>query len=197
MDIGAIPFDENAFLKHSLRIGENIRHFRKKQGLSLSQLGLTSNVSKSNISKIENGIISPTFEMMERISSGLQIPTSSLLSNNVQNIGKKFFSNANSGPRSLDGHYEFEFLFSDFASRRMVPFVTTVTGSGFDDLKPPAQHRGEEFFYVLDGAVDFIGSQKQATTMNVGDSVYFDSNEEHLVINRAAGPSKVLWVWLE
>lgn len=197
MDLDAILLGEKVIVNSRMRIGESIRHFRKQKGLSLSQLGLASNVSKSNISKIENGMISPTFEIMERISNGLGIPTANLLSDNVPGVGRQSFNKSNSGPISVDGHYEFEFLFSNFVGRRMVPFVTTVTASGPDDVKQPAKHGGEEFFYVLSGSVIFTGSGGKTTMMEVGDSIYFDSHEEHLVVNQTDIHSKLLWVWLE
>lgn len=197
MDLDAIPVEEKAVVNSRMRIGESIRHFRKQKGLSLSQLGLASNVSKSNISKIENGVISPTFEIMERISNGLGIPTANLLSDNAHGVGGQSFNKSDSGRVSIDGHYEFEFLFSDFVGRRMVPFVTTVTASGPDGVKQPAKHGGEEFFYVLSGSVIFTGSGGKTTLMEVGDSIYFDSHEEHLVVNRTNEHSRLLWVWLE
>lgn len=197
MDLDAILLGEKVVSNSRMRIGESIRHFRKQKGLSLSQLGLASNVSKSNISKIENGMISPTFEIMERISNGLGIPTANLLSDNVPGVGRQSFNKSNSGHISVDGHYEFEFLFSNFVGRRMVPFVTTVTASGPDDVKQPAKHGGEEFFYVLSGSVIFTGSGGKTTMMEVGDSIYFDSHEEHLVVNQTDIHSRLLWVWLE
>ncbi|UXX83619.1 helix-turn-helix domain-containing protein [Roseovarius pelagicus] len=186
----------NASPSDTVSIGARLKAIRTKAGVSISALARDSNVSKSNISKIENGIISPTFEMMEKISKGLEISTSYLLSrDSLGNVGISL-SRAQSGFKMTDQHYEFEFLFSDLQTRRMVPFVTTVTSNGLP-AKEPAAHKGEEFFYVLSGSVDFVGGDNDPIAMETGDSVYFDSNEKHLVVNRTYEESKLLWVWLE
>lgn len=177
-------------------IGARLKALRAETDISLSALARASGVSKSNISKIENGIISPTFEMMEKISRGLGVPTSLLLSRgNPGQIGIAL-TRAGQGVEMDDPQYRFEFLFPDLQSRRMVPFVTTVTSGGASS-KAPAAHRGEEFFYVLSGAVEFLGGGDDPIPMNPGDAVYFDSSEPHLVVNRTPEQAKLLWVWLE
>lgn len=177
-------------------IGARLKALRVKADLSLSAVATASGVSKSNVSKIENGLISPTFEMMEKISHGLGVPTSVLLSRgNPGQIGISLTRNGQ-GIEMDDPQYQFEFLFSELQDRRMVPFVTTVTSEGRTS-KAPATHKGEEFFYVLSGAVDFMSGDNERIAMGPGDAVYFDSNTPHLVVNRTSEQSKLLWVWLE
>jgi transcriptional regulator with XRE-family HTH domain len=180
----------------NVSIGARLKAIRSEVGISISALARASNVSKSNVSKIENDIISPTFEMMEKISRGLGISTSFLLSkDSLANVGVSL-SRAKSGFKMRDQHYAFEFLFSDLQNRRMVPFVTTVTSDGLPP-KDPANHAGEEFFYVLSGSVIFLGGDNDPVAMEVGDAIYFDSKQKHLVVNRTPEESKLLWVWLE
>lgn len=177
-------------------IGTRLKALRVAANLSLSALAKASGVSKSNISKIENGLISPTFEMMEKISHGLGVPASVLLSRgNPGQIGISLTMNGQ-GIELDDPQYQFEFLFSDLQNRRMVPFVTTVTSHGTSS-RAPAAHKGEEFFYVLSGAVDFMSGENERIAMGPGDAVYFDSNKPHLVVNRTSEQSRLLWVWLE
>jgi len=177
-------------------IGFRLKFLRQQAGLSMASLADASKVSKSNISKIENGLISPTFEVMERLSRGLGVPTSHLLSDGTfGNVGISL-ARAGRGRRMSDHHYDFEFLFTDLGNRRMVPFVTTVTPKGLSP-KTPASHEGEEFFYVLSGAVTFAGGDEGPIDLDVGDALYFNSAHKHLVLNRTAEESRLLWVWLE
>ena len=133
---------------------------------------------------------------MEKISHGLGVPASVLLSRgNPGQIGISLTMNGQ-GIELDDPQYQFEFLFSDLQNRRMVPFVTTVTSHGTSS-RAPAAHKGEEFFYVLSGAVDFMSGENERIAMGPGDAVYFDSNKPHLVVNRTSEQSRLLWVWLE
>lgn len=177
-------------------IGARLKALRVGAELSLSALASASGVSKSNISKIENGLISPTFEMMEKISLGLGVSTSVLLSRGVSGQIGISLARAGQGIEMDDPQYRFEFLFSELQNRRMVPFVATVTSDGARS-KAPASHKGEEFFYVLSGEVDFLNGDTARTAMGPGDAVYFDSREPHLVVNRGEDHARLLWVWLE
>lgn len=177
-------------------IGARLKTLRAEANLSLSGLAKASGVSKSNVSKIENGLISPTFEMMEKIAQGLGLPTSVLLSSGTPGQIGLSLTRTGQGIEMDDAQYRFQFLFSELQNRRMVPFVTTVTSDGRCN-KAPAAHKGEEFFYVLAGAVDFTCGEDERIAMAPGDAVYFDSNKPHLVVNRTSELSKLLWVWLE
>ena len=61
------------------KIGTIIRQIRHHQQISLSQLAKSSGVSKSNLSKVENALISPTYETIGRIARGLGVPAAALL----------------------------------------------------------------------------------------------------------------------
>ena len=60
-------------------LGTTISTLRKKKGLSLEKLAYEMDMSKGNLSDIENGIKNPTFTTLRKISEGLDIPTSKLL----------------------------------------------------------------------------------------------------------------------
>ena len=149
-----------------------------------------------NLSKIENSLISPTFEVIEKIAIGLDLSAVELLSQSEGNDDVLSFCKAGTGDKASEGHYEFEFLFTELQNRKMVPFVTTVLPKESETFKRPASHGGEEFFFVLSGKVEFIGAEQQATRMSTGDSVYFDSRVEHLVVNTGDEAARLLWVWL-
>jgi len=179
------------------RVGESIRKSRQEQKLSVTKLAEQANISKSNLSKIENGIISPTFETLERISGGLGLTAASLLSDRDGNSEKIVFTKHGCGQKAAEAHYSFEFLFTGFENRRMVPFITTINSLEVSDFKQPASHGGEEFIYVLSGAVVLIGALDQPQTLEQGDGAYFDSQVRHLVVNKGKERSTLLWVWSE
>ena len=177
-------------------IGRTIRNIRKSKDWSLSRLAETAQVSKSNLSKIENDAISPTFDMIERIAKGLGISSAALLSHEAPRQNTLSFTNNGEGVRSLKDKYEFEFLFADLTDRKMMPMITTVHPNTTEAFSPPSSHGGEEFFIVLEGCVEFQSGDNIHRTMSVGDAVYFNSSVQHLVVNKTETDARLLWVWL-
>jgi quercetin dioxygenase-like cupin family protein len=66
----------------------------------------------------------------------------------------------------------------EFKQKKMQPFLFTVRS---DELQDKANsHTGEEFIYVLEGGIEFR-VREQTYTLRVGDSLFFNSIEEHFI----------------
>ena len=61
------------------RLGEKIKNYRLKTGLSQHKLGLQSNISRTQISRLENGEINTTVITLLRISRALNLDKTQLL----------------------------------------------------------------------------------------------------------------------
>lgn len=57
----------------ALKIGKRIRAVRRKLGISLEDLGQLSEISWTNIGKIERGDSSPTAESLVRLATALEV----------------------------------------------------------------------------------------------------------------------------
>lgn len=70
-------------MKHrdqSLRIlGQKITKIRESRGLTLEKLAYETEISKGNLSEIENGKKNPTYLTLKKISEGLDLTLSQLL----------------------------------------------------------------------------------------------------------------------
>lgn len=60
-------------------LGQQLRHHRREQGLSLGDLAARADVSKSILSLIERGEANPSIETLFRITQALQVPLGVLL----------------------------------------------------------------------------------------------------------------------
>jgi transcriptional regulator with XRE-family HTH domain len=67
--------------KLSIIVGENLRQFRRVQGLSLEQLAAISGVSRAMLGQIETGKSAPTINLLGRIAEALKVSVASLISN--------------------------------------------------------------------------------------------------------------------
>lgn len=187
---------EKDIATNQLNIGENIRQLRQQKKISLNGLSERAQVSKSNLSKIENNVVSPTFDMLERIAKGLGVETVSLLSRAGSDQPCLAFTSRGEGKCSSSENYEFEFMFSDLPTRKMVPFFTTVKPHQSEVFSKPSSHSGEEFFTVLEGTVEFRSEGGEGKVLCPGDSVYFSSRLAHLVLNVGEENARLLWVWV-
>ena len=61
------------------RLGAKIKSYRLKAGLSQHNLGLQSNISRTQISRLENGEVSTTVITLLRITKALNLNESQLL----------------------------------------------------------------------------------------------------------------------
>lgn len=61
------------------RVGEKIRKFRKRAGLSQERLAEKSKLDLTSISEIESGLRNPSLKTLSKISSALNIKIENLL----------------------------------------------------------------------------------------------------------------------
>lgn len=55
-----------------------IRNYRKRKGMSIVELAEKADLSKSTISNIENGIVSPNMIQMENLAKSLEVKITDL-----------------------------------------------------------------------------------------------------------------------
>jgi transcriptional regulator with XRE-family HTH domain len=60
------------------RLGERIRELRKARNYTQEQLAAYTEIPRSNISKIENGLMNLEFKTIVRIAQALEVELSSL-----------------------------------------------------------------------------------------------------------------------
>lgn len=60
-------------------LGEHLKHLRSSANITLNELSQKSGVSRSTLSRIENGEVSPTAETLGQLASALEMPISQLL----------------------------------------------------------------------------------------------------------------------
>jgi transcriptional regulator with XRE-family HTH domain len=163
-----------------MTIGARIRKIRRQQNRTLQQIADRVGLTRSMLSKVETDKVVPTVATMSKIAAALGVGASVLLE---QGNGQTtvFAPACDNGPDSMV-QTERGYRFHTFATRRadkcMQPYLFTARKG---EVKPQAlSHEGEEFVYMLDGEMKYrVGDV--AYTLRPGDSLYFDSEDEHEV----------------
>jgi len=166
--------------------GDKIRNIREIRNVTLEELSERTGISLKVISSIENGSYMPNLTPLIKIARVLGVRLGTFLDDeegigpvvvrhNSKNYGIHFSEKENNGSTGLD----FYSLAPSKSGRHMEPFIIDVINDSSKEY-PLSDHEGEEFLYVLSGAIEiYYGKEKYV--LNKGDSIYYDSIIPHNV----------------
>jgi transcriptional regulator with XRE-family HTH domain len=177
--------------------GIKVRHARQLRGLSLEELGERVHLTQGYLSKIENDRAVPTIATLHRIVEVLGININSLLSEVCDPENPVFVMRRSERPKLVTGHRRagnrvvLEQLVPSGPQYFMQVNVHVISKGGGSN--EPISHRGQEFGYVLSGALE-LSVNGNRVELSEGDSFYFDSSLGHSYRNIGNSQAKVVWV---
>ncbi|MFT3758548.1 helix-turn-helix domain-containing protein [Thauera sp.] len=177
-------------------LGNKLRVLRGTARLTLQQLSKRTGISVSTLSKIENGQLSPTYEKIAALASGLQVEVGELFRGPERPAvhARRSVTLRDQGVFHRTRQYEYEVLHSDLVDKRFIPLVTTIKAHDTADFPELLRHDGEEFIYVLSGTVMVHTDCYAPLQLVEGDSCYFDSTMGHVIVSAGPDDAKILWV---
>lgn len=181
------------------QLGKSIRDARHEKGWTLEETGRVAGIGRSTLSKIENNQMRPSFDIVRRLTQVLDMSPPQLFLQSGQGgvTGRRAFTAQGSGEIHETPTYCHELLCSDLTSKRMLPYVATITARDETEFDNWIRHSGEEFMYVLSGELTFFSEHYRPLSMVAGDSIYYDSAMGHGCISTGKDDARVLWVSLE
>jgi transcriptional regulator with XRE-family HTH domain len=161
-------------------IGREVRSFREKLGLTISELAKSSGISAGMLSKIENGSTSPSLSSLQALSKALHVPVTALF-RSFEEIHDATFVKAGEGlkieRRGTRAGHQYELLgHTPHGPLAVEPYRITLTEAS--DVFPIFQHDGLEFLYMLEGEVVYRHGSK-TFVLTPGDSLFFDAQAPH------------------
>jgi len=180
-------------------IGTQLKAIRTKNNLTLEEASKLTRLAPSTLSKIENEQISPTFTVMKKLASGLNIELPQLFTKPkvIQATGRRDITLCDTGKAHVTPTYEHELLATQFSNKKMMPYKSRVYARCFDDFGEWVRHEGEEFLLVLEGEVQFLSEFYEAIILTKGDNIYYDATMGHLIISVSEEDALILWVSAE
>ena len=163
-------------------IGREVRAFRKKLGITVADLAAATSISLGMLSKIENGVTSPSLTTLQALSHALGVPITAFL-RRFEEDRNAVFVKAGAGVdverRGTRAGHQYALLghLGANPSRVVVePYLITLTRES--DVFPTFQHGGLEFLYMLEGEVVYRHGER-SFRMTPGDSLFFDADAPH------------------
>ncbi|WP_224814888.1 helix-turn-helix domain-containing protein [Hasllibacter sp. MH4015] len=177
-------------------LGQRVRELRKARTWTLEQAAQEAGLARSTLSKIENGQMSPTYEALKKLASGLGMSVPQLFTpaDTPQAGGRMATSRRGEGTPHLTTTYEHELLADQLTRKSMLPYRARIRARSFEEFDGWIRHEGEEFLYVLTGRVRLFTEFYQPVDMVRGDSAYYDAGMGHNVVSISDDDAEILWV---
>lgn len=167
-------------------IGQEVRSFRQKLQLTVSELAQSAGLSTGMLSKIENGLTSPSLATLRSLSQALGVPVTALF-RRYEEAREAVHVKRGEGlvieRRGTRAGHQYELLGHSRGGRiALEPYLVTLSHES--DVFPLFQHEGVEFIHMLGGRVDYRHGDK-LYRLAPGDSLLFDADVPH-------GPEELL-----
>ncbi len=161
-------------------IGREVRAFRLKLDMTVTELAKQAGLSPGMLSKIENGVTSPSLATLRALSGALHVPVTALF-RKFEEERDATLVRAGEGlkieRRGTRAGHQYELLGHTVGKPIAVePYLITLTEES--DVFPVFQHDGIEFIYMLEGVVGYRHADK-TYRLTPGDSLFFDADAPH------------------
>jgi transcriptional regulator with XRE-family HTH domain len=164
-------------------VGAKIKGLREMRGISVEELADRSGLQPAQVSKIESGAVTTSLTPLLKLARGLGVRLGTFLDDAelsgpvlTKKSGDDVEAVRFAGPNDKEG-LAFHALAANKRDRNMEPFIIDVHPAK-DDNYLLSSHEGEEFIYVLGGAIEVIYG-KHNYRVEQGDSIYYDSIVPH------------------
>jgi len=176
-------------------IGRQVRQFRQQLDMTVAEVAKLAGLSSGMLSKIENGMTSPSLATLKALSRALNVPVTSFFRKYEQERDATFVKGGEGlliERRGTRAGHEYQLLGHSVGHRIAVePYLITLSEKS--EAFPLFQHTGMEFIYILEGRVLYRHGSR-TYPMEPGDSLYFDSDVPHGPEELVALPVRMLSV---
>ncbi len=158
------------------RIGDRMKKIRMRQDRTLEEIARASGLTRSMISKVENGKAAPAVGTLMRIAAALGVQGSTLLEESSSEAPVFQKSVLKEIPVNTERGFSFSPIASMRADKLMHPSL--VRARKGEVKRHKLSHAGEEFIYILEGVIRAKVGENEFI-MSAGDTLYFNTEESH------------------
>ena len=162
------------------QVGSRLRQIRAHREITLVELSERTGISKSTLSRLENGQRRPTLELLLPLAHAYRVPLDDLVG--APDVG---------GPADPPEAPKVK-------GRTVLPLTPPGGIQAWKILIPATQstphlrtHDGDEWLYVLSGRMRLILGDEDLS-LGVGEAVEFDTTQPHWFGSHGDGPAEVL-----
>jgi transcriptional regulator with XRE-family HTH domain len=164
-------------------VGPRLRRVREQRGMTLTDAAQRTGISKSTLSRLENGQRRPSLELLLPLAQAYRVPLDDLVG--AQEVGDP---RIRLKPRRVNG-------------RTVIPLTHPGGVQAWKLVIPASQsrpdprtHDGFEWLYVLDGRMRLILGDRDLV-LGVGEAAEFDTQVPHWFGSTGEGTAEVLSIF--
>lgn len=167
-----------------LLVGPRLRRVREQRGVTLTDVALKTSISKSTLSRLENGQRKPSLELLLPLAQIYRVPLDDLVG--APEVGDP---RIRLKPRRVNG-------------RTVLPLTRNPDGvqawkiviPSSQSTPKPRAHDGYEWLYVLSGRMRLVLGD-QDLVLEAGEAADFETELPHWFGSTGDGPAEVLSIF--
>ncbi len=187
------------------RLGDRVRSLRRDRGWTLETASERTGLSRSSLSKIENGRMSPTYDALLKLAGGFGLDVAELVAGGPGGrggsggsagpaLGRRSITRAGEGESYESPTCSHRMLAADLTDKALLPFRTVIRARALTDYPEWDRHDSDDFLYVLEGEMTVHTELYAPLEMGPGDSLYLDGRMGHACLSTGAEDAVILWV---
>lgn len=169
-------------------IGSKLKELRVLKGLTQEELADRAELSKGFISQLERNLTSPSIATLMDILQCLGTTLGDFFNESAEEqivfSRNDYFEKYDSDLKNL-----IRWIIPNAQKNTMEPILLTLEAGG--STYPDTPHEGEEFGYVLQGAIS-IHLGKKIHRAKKGESFYYTADKPHHLTSKAG--ASVIWI---
>jgi transcriptional regulator with XRE-family HTH domain len=170
-----MPLTEQRIRSEVEDLGARIKGLRSERGWTQDELASRSGLSKSYLSRLEDGERQPSIAALLSVATSFGVPLNELFGGG-QESGPCGIVRADANPPRQGNGLVYRPLLSGDRVSNIQPIHVTVPAGRTGDER--YCHDGEEWIYILHGSLLLtVASEKH--TLHTGDSAHFDARLSH------------------
>jgi transcriptional regulator with XRE-family HTH domain len=172
--------------RHST-LGSLLRSLRLRNRWTLKEMSERTDIPVSTLSKVEHDRLTLTYDKLVQLSQRLNIRISELFADPAGTsepavTARRSIGRTDDAVRVNTKNYDYYYFCPELRRKRMIPIVTRIRAKSAEEFGSLVHHSGEEYIYVLEGSIKVLTEFYDPVVLNVGESIYLDSNMGHAYV---------------
>ncbi|KPH66267.1 helix-turn-helix domain-containing protein [Novosphingobium aerophilum] len=167
-------------------LGAVIADLRTRNGWTLKEMSELCGIPVSTLSKVEHDRLSLTYDKLQQLGERLNISIADLFAEGegapATIMGRRSVGTLDRAVRVDTPNYEYYYLCTELRQKRMVPVISRIHAQSLGEFGQLLRHSGEEFIFVVDGAITVHTEFYEPLELKAGESIYIDSGMGHAYV---------------
>ncbi|KQX26012.1 MULTISPECIES: helix-turn-helix domain-containing protein [unclassified Sphingomonas] len=188
-------------MREGKTLGSLVVAIRRRHDWTLKQMSEVVGIPLSTLGKVESDKLSLSYDKIQKVAQRLGMSMADFFSQSDEAersakpvTARRSLMDAGNSVRIETQNYRYDYLCSDLTRKRMVPIISEIKARTLEQFGEQVSHPGEEFIYVLEGAIQVHLEFYAPTVIRQGKGIYIDSQMRHAYVLHECDRAVVLAV---